>query len=143
VEISRRTSGFDEPQLQRLTDGEQLQRLQRDLAQLPVPDPVAHYAARLILASHPEQEDAPEDVRRYVSYGASPRGLQALIRGARVRAAVQGGTAVSCEDIHAMAYPALRHRIILNFEGEARQMKVDALIAQILEQVQTPARMAA
>jgi MoxR-like ATPase len=96
-----------------------------------------------VLASHPEQPDALPAVKRYVSYGSSPRGLQALIRGARIGCAVRGGTAISAEDIQRVAHTSLRHRIILNFEGEAQQLKVDSLIDDLLKQVPTPAMQAA
>jgi MoxR-like ATPase len=143
VEISRRTTGFQEPKLKSVLTGKNLIKWQKTLAEVPVPDPVAHYASRLILASHPEQPDALPEVKRYVSYGASPRGLQSLIRGARVWAAMKGGTAVATEDVRALAHVALRHRIILNFEGEAQQIKVDGLIDQLLASVPTPAGEAA
>ncbi len=143
VEISRRTTGFTEPKLAAMSSGAQLMELQQMLSQMPVADPVAHYASRLVLASHPEQADALPEVKRYVSYGASPRGLQALIRGARVWAAVNGATAVSTDDIRAIAHVALRHRIILNFEGEAQQVKIDDVITKLLNQIKTPAQMAA
>jgi MoxR-like ATPase len=126
-----------------MADGAQLIGMQHELAQMPVADPVAHYASRLILGTHPEQPDALPEVKRYVSYGSSPRGLQSLIRGARVWAAVQGGTAVSTDDVRAIAHVALRHRIILNFEGEAAQVKVDDIITKLLDQVKTPAAQAA
>jgi MoxR-like ATPase len=100
---------------------------------------VAHYASRLILATHPEQPDALPEVKRYVAYGASPRGLQALIKGARVWAALHAATSVSTEDVRALVHVALRHRIILNFEGEAQQVKVDDLIDKVLAKVVTPA----
>ena len=143
VEISRRTTGFQEPVLSPLLHGEELMRLQRELAGLPVADPVARYASQLILGTHPETPGVLPEIRRYVSYGASPRGLQALIRGARVWAALHGASAVSTDDVRAIALVALRHRIILNFEGEAQQIKVDDLIAQLLDQVKTPAQLAA
>jgi MoxR-like ATPase len=143
VEISRRTTGFTEPKLANMTNGPQLMEIQHKLSQMPVADPVAHYASRLILSSHPEQPDAIPEVKRYVSYGASPRGLQALIRGARVWAAIHGATAVSTDDIRAIAHVSLRHRIILNFEGEAGQIKVDDIITKLLDQVKTPAQQAA
>lgn len=143
VEISKRTTGFEEPEMTGLTNGEELIRLQQELAEIPVADPVAHYASRLVLSSHPEQPDALPDIKRYVAYGASPRGLQAMIRGARVWAAINEATAVSTDDIRAVAHVALRHRMILNFEGEAQQVKVDDLITQMLDQIQTPAQMAA
>ncbi len=143
VEISRRTTGFQEPVLSPLLHGEELMRLQRELAGLPVADPVARYASQLILGTHPETPGVLPEIRRYVSYGASPRGLQALIRGARVWAALHGASAVSTDDVRAIALVALRHRIILNFEGEAQQIKVDDLIAQLLDQVKMPAQLAA
>lgn len=143
VEISRRTTGFVEPKLESVLSGAQLQQIQHSLTELPVSDPVAHYASKIVLASHPEQPDALPAVKRYVSYGSSPRGLQALIRGARMWCAVRGGTAVSTEDVQRVAHVALRHRIILNFEGEAQQVKVDGLIDDLLKQVATPAMQAA
>ena len=143
VEISRRTTGFSEPKLSTLMHGADLTRIQKELAELPVADPVAHFASRLVLATHPDQPGALPEVQRFVAYGSSPRGLQSLIRGARVLAAVQGATAVSTDDIRAIAHVALRHRMILNFEGEAQQIKVDDLITKLLEQVKTPAQQAA
>jgi MoxR-like ATPase len=143
VEISRRTTGFEEPRLETVLHGPELIALQQELSAVPVADPVARYASRLVLATHPEQPDALPEVKRYVSYGSSPRGLQAMIRGARVWAAVHGASAVATDDVRALAKVALRHRIILNFEGEAQQVKVDDLIDKLLDLVQTPAREAA
>jgi MoxR-like ATPase len=143
MEISDRTSGFDEPELAAVMDGPELLRLQRLLAHIPVAKPLTRYAASLILATHPESAEAPPRVRRLVSYGASPRGLQTLIRAARVHCAVAGRTAVSLDDIRRAALPALRHRMILNFEGEAAATDVDDLIQEILRQTATPAQEAA
>src|SRR5690606_37558164 len=80
VEISRRTTGFEEPRLETVLHGPELIALQQELSAVPVAEPVARYASRLVLATHPEQPDALPEVKRYVSYGSSPRGLQALIR---------------------------------------------------------------
>jgi MoxR-like ATPase len=143
VEISRRTSGFEEPELEKIMDGEELVRMQRLLAHVPVADPITEYAASLILASHPDSAQATEQVRRFVSYGASPRGMQTLIRAARVHAVIDGRTAASIDDVRRVAAPALRHRMILNFEGEAENVNVDDLITQIVSAVPTPAREAA
>jgi MoxR-like ATPase len=96
-----------------------------------------------VLATHPEQTSALPDVRRYVAYGSSPRGLQALVRAARVWCTVRGGTAVSTADIRRVAMPALRHRVILNFEGEAQAIKVDTLLDQLMVQIPSPAERAA
>ena len=143
VEISRRTTGFEEPKLESVLSGTELMRLQYVMTQLPVADPVAAYASKLVLGTHPDQPGVLPVVGRYVSYGASPRGLQALIRGARVWCAVRGGTAVSTEDVQRVALVALRHRVILNFEGEAQQIKVDSLVEDLIKQVATPAMEAA
>ena len=143
VEISRRTTGFTEPKLEPISNGADIIRLQHELAQMPVADPVAHYASRLVLATHPEQPGVLPEVKRFVAYGSSPRGLQSMIRGARVWAALSGATAVSTDDIRAVAHVALRHRIILNFEGESQQVKVDDVITKLLDQVKTPAMEAA
>ena len=143
VEISKRTTGFSEPKLSSIMSGEKLLALQHSLSEMPVPDPVATYAARLVLATHPEQPDAVADVKRFVAYGSSPRGLQSLVRGARVWCAVRGGTSVATDDIIRVAKVAMRHRVILNFEGEAQQVKVDDLIDKVLAQVKTPAQSAA
>ncbi len=139
VEISRRTTGFSEPVLETIISGEQLLAAQKALAEMPVPDPVATYAARLVLATHPEQAGVLPEVKRFVSYGSSPRGLQSLIRGARVWAAVRGALNVSCDDVLRVAKVAMRHRVILNFEGEAQQIKVDDVIDKVLASVKTAA----
>ncbi len=143
VEISRRTTGFDEPKLNTVLSGAQLLQLQHSLGSIPVADPIAHYASSLVLGTHPDQAGVQPAVKRYVSYGSSPRGLQALIRGARIWCAVRGGTAVSAEDIQRVAHVSMRHRIILNFEGEAQQIKVDTLIDDLIKEVRTPAQQAA
>ena len=132
VEISRRTTGFAEPVLNPIMAGDELISVQKALSDVPVPDPVASYAARLVLATHPEHRNALPEIKRFVSYGSSPRGLQSLIKGARVWAAVNGALHVACEDVARVAKVALRHRVILNFEGEAQQIKVDDLIDKVL-----------
>jgi len=143
VEISRRTTNFVQPQLNMILTGDELIKLQHQLTQIPVADPVAAYASRLVLGTHSDQEGVLPSVKRFVAYGSSPRGLQALVRGARVWCAVRGGTAVSTDDVKRVAHVALRHRMILNFEGEAQQVKVDGLVDELLKQVNTPAMEAA
>jgi len=113
------------------------------LTHVPVAEPLLRYAAALVLATHPDHEDATESVQRYVSYGASPRGLQALIRGARVHCLLDGRTAVAIEDIHRVARPALRHRVLLNFEGQAESFQIDRLIDEVLAAVPGPSKGAA
>ena len=138
VEISRRTTGFKEPELNMVVTGEELIEMQELLTQVPVADPLTSYAASLVLATHPDGKESPEAVNRFVSYGASPRGLQALIRGARARCVLAERTAVSVGDIRGTAKPALRHRLVLNFEGEAESVDADRIVEEILQSVPTP-----
>jgi MoxR-like ATPase len=149
VEISKRTSGFTEPVLAEILSGPALIEMQELLTHVPVADPITSYAAQLVLATHPETEPrAGADSRggkatRFVSYGASPRGLQALVRAARVFCVLDNRTAVSVEDIRRAAPPALRHRVILNFEGEAEAVDVDRLVADIIKELPAPGAIAA
>ncbi|MFP4055439.1 MAG: AAA family ATPase [Candidatus Brocadiia bacterium] len=143
VEISRRTTRFAEPDVDVVMTGEAFLAAQELLTHVPIADPVTSYAASLVLATHPEGQEPLPAVRRYLSYGASPRGLQALVRGAKVHCVLAGRTAVAVADIQRVAKQALRHRLILNFEGEAESVDVDAIIEELVEQVPTPAKEAA
>jgi MoxR-like ATPase len=99
---------------------------------VPVAKHTQDYAVRVLLATHPENPGAPELVRRYVRTGASPRGAQAMLLAAKIRALFEGRFAASIGDVKAAALPALRHRVLLNFEGEAEGVKTDAVIQEIL-----------
>jgi MoxR-like ATPase len=102
------------------------------IREVPVASHVRDLASTIVMATHPEWERAPDTTRRFVRYGASPRGAQALVLGAKVLALSEGRYNVSVEDLRALAAPALRHRIILNFEGEAEAVDVDKLIGEIV-----------
>jgi MoxR-like ATPase len=143
VEITRRTTKFTEPELSVVMSGEEFIGFQELLTHVPVAEPLMVYAAKLVLATHPDGESASDEVKRFVSYGASPRAMQAVIRGARACCLLAGRTAVAIEDIRRVALPALRHRLILNFEGEAEQVDVDGLVHRLLDSVPTPAKGAA
>jgi MoxR-like ATPase len=97
---------------------------------------VLQYAARLVLATHPALETAPPAVRSYVKYGSSPRGAQALVLCAKFHALARERFHVALEDIRRAALPALRHRLILNFEGEAAGMKSDTILEELLKTMQ-------
>ncbi len=142
VDISKRTTGFKEATVEPVMTGEDVQHFQEALTHVPVADPITEYAAGIVLATHPESTHH-EKVKRYIAYGSSPRGLQALVRGARVHAVLDDRTAVAEDDIRRVAASALRHRMILNFEGEAESLDVDALVAELLEAVPTSAKKAA
>jgi len=107
--------------------------------QVVVAPHVRDYAARLVLATHPGGEHAVESATRFVRYGASPRAAQALILAGKVRALTAGRYNVSFDDVRRYARPALRHRLILNFEGEAEGITTDQIIDQVAEQVATAA----
>src|SRR5437763_1210063 len=100
--------------------------------EVPIAEHVLLYAARLIGATHPDRTEL-DGVRRYVRWGASPRGLQTLVLAAKVRALLEGRYNVAFDDLSAVAQPALRHRIFLQFEAEADGMTADRLISDILE----------
>ncbi len=143
IEISRRTTGFAETDLSEVMSGRDLMHYQRVVSNVPVADPVAAFAARLVLATHPDGDLAHAGVKRYVSYGASPRGMQALIRAGRIFAALDGRTATSIDDLRRVLKPALRHRIILNFEGEAESVDVDSLLLELADTIPDASRQAA
>jgi MoxR-like ATPase len=131
--IVERTTGPDEPSVQCVADGAGLLRMQALARQVPAAGFVQEYAARLVLATHPDSPHPLDVARRFVRYGASPRGLQALIRAGKVRALAQGRLNVAVEDVQALALPALRHRIILNFEGEAQGMDPDGVLRSAVQ----------
>ena len=99
---------------------------------MPIAEHVLRYAARLVSATHPDRTEL-DSVRRYVRWGASPRGLQTLVLGGKVRALLEGRYNVAFDDLHAVAQPALRHRIFLQFEAEADGISADRIISEILE----------
>lgn len=102
---------------------------------VPVAKHVQDYAVRLLLTTHPGAADAPDSVQRFVRTGASPRGAQALLLAAKIRAIIEGRYAASIEDVRAVALPALRHRVLLNFEGEAEGVKADMVLSEILAKI--------
>ena len=102
------------------------------IREVPIASHIRDFASAIVMATHPQWEQAPDVARRFVRYGASPRGAQALVLGAKVRALADGRYNVSLEDIKAMAVPALRHRVILNFEGEAEGVDTDTLISRVV-----------
>ena len=130
--IIDRTTGPEQPAASRVLDGAAVLEMQALARRVPVATHVREYAARLVMATHPESEAAADTARRFVRYGASPRGMQALILAGKVRALSQGRFNVAIEDIRALALPALRHRLILNFEGEAEGADPDDVLAAAL-----------
>jgi MoxR-like ATPase len=136
--IIDRTTRQAEPAVKRVLEQGQILQMRETARAIPVARPVQEYAIKVTLATHPESDQAHELARKYVRFGASPRGTQALILGAKVHALMNERVYVSCEDIRAVALPALRHRVLLNFEAEAQRMDADAILARILDWVPEP-----
>lgn len=121
--------------LNKIMDGETILNIRRIIKEVPIAKAVQEYALKVVLATHPENEEAPEISKKYVRFGASPRGAQAIILAAKVRALMEGRYNVSFEDIKYVAYPALRHRFFLNFDGIAEGLNTDGVITEILNSV--------
>jgi MoxR-like ATPase len=119
--------------VERVMSGAKVMSFRELIREVPIADHVRALASTIIMATHPQWEHAPEAARRFIRYGASPRGAQALVLGAKVRALTEGRFNVSVDDLRALAAPALRHRIIMNFEGEAEGVDIDTLVAQIVD----------
>ncbi len=137
--ILDRTTGWTEPKIEPVMNREGLLQLRQLAMDVPIAKHVQDYAVRLVLATHPEQKAAPEASRRYIRVGSSPRGAQALVVAAKVRAILEGRFAVSAEDIRQLVKPALRHRIIRNFEGEAEGVSTDSILDDVLRVVKETA----
>ena len=139
-EIVDRTTGVHAAEVRPILDGTQIQEMQRLAREILVEASVKEYALKTVLATHPNGELSPESVRRFVRYGASPRGAQAIILAAKVRALLDGRYNVALDDVDRVAPSSLRHRIILNFEGEAEGITTDTLISDIRQAVRQASR---
>jgi MoxR-like ATPase len=135
VEILNRTTGSEETLAHPVASGVDIIQMRELARAVPIASHVSAYAARLTVATHPENPDAPELVRKFIRYGASPRGAQAIILGAKVTALLAGRYNVSFEDIHQVAAAALRHRLLLNFEGLAEGIRTDQVIHDLIGKI--------
>jgi MoxR-like ATPase len=133
-EIMERTTGKSGPSVEPVSDGPAIVEMQSLARQVPIPSQVNDYVSRFIVASHPPGSPA-RLVNEYVRYGASPRGGQALVLGAKITALLAGRYNVSYEDVASVAPAALRHRLLLNFEGQAEGIATDDVIASLTENV--------
>jgi MoxR-like ATPase len=140
LEIARRTTGGSVATLKPVAGAEGILAAQRVAREVPIAEHVLRYAGRLISATHPDRTEL-DSVKRYVRFGASPRGLQTLVLAGKVRALLEGRFNVAFDDLVAVAHPALRHRIFLRFEAEADEVAADQIIDEILEKTdKAPAR---
>ena len=122
------------PVLQCCMEGAELLEAREIIRELPMSESVEDYVLHLVVSTHPELEGAPEVVKQYVTCGASPRAAQAMILTAKGRAFLSGRMNVAYEDVNAVAYPALRHRLILNYEAVSEGLQADDIIRQLLTQ---------
>ncbi len=134
--ILDRTTRGDWPTAEKVMDGAEIRRWQQLVREVLVAAPVQDYAIRLVLATHPGGDFAAADTNKYIRCGASPRGAQALVLAAKVRALLEGRYNVSFEDIRQAYLPALRHRILLNFEAQAENILPDQVLMNVAGQVQ-------
>jgi MoxR-like ATPase len=133
--ILDRTTRGDWPQATKMMDGTEIRQWQQLVREVLVAPPVADYAIRLVLATHPQGEFAAAETNKYIRVGASPRGAQALVLAGKVRALLEGRYNVSFEDIRRVYLPALRHRVLLNFEAQAENIPSDQVLTQVLKEV--------
>ncbi len=135
AEIVEATTGQKASRASKVTDGNSLVALGQFARQVPAATHVIKFAAALISATHPDGEGATDAVKKYVRYGASPRGAQSLLLGGRALALLNGRFNVAIDDLKALAPAALRHRILLNFEGQAEGVKIDDIIAEAANRI--------
>jgi MoxR-like ATPase len=138
ISIINRTTGNDAPQAQRAATAAEIVEMQRLARAVPIAPHITAYAVSVLAATHPDNGRAPSLVRQYVRYGGSPRGAQALVTAGKILALMDGRYNVSADDVRAAALPALRHRVILNFEGEAEGITSEAVVRSILDEVAPP-----
>src|SRR5256886_1726022 len=136
--ILNRTTKTEQPKVARVLSQWEVLEMRKTVRAVPIARPVQDYAIRITLATHPQPPYAHALTMKYVRYGSSPRGAQALVIGGKIRALLSNRVHVSGEDIRAVAYGALRHRILLNFEGEAERVETARIIKEILDSAPEP-----
>ena len=133
--ILDRTTYLEEPVVERVWDADKILQLREVALGVPISETVQDYAIRVVMATQPSTPLAHEQTKKYLRYGASPRGAQALTIGGKVRALLSGRSEVAYEDVRHVVLPALRHRVILNFEGEAERVDADTILKAIIDWV--------
>jgi len=138
VTVLERTTQLETPSPNQVCDAETLRQMIALTRQVPVPDHVVRHAVDIVVATHPDSATTPETVSRYVRFGASPRGAQAMILTAKARALMDGRPSASVDDVRASAKPALRHRLVVGYEATADSTTTDDLIDAVLDSVSEP-----
>jgi len=133
AEIVKRTGGIKTPEINAVATSDDIIKMGQVVRYIPIEDNIMNYMIHVVRMTQPAVNEAPDAVKKYVRHGASPRAAQTILAAARVRAILAGRYHVAQDDIHAVAVPAMRHRLILSFEGEAEGMTTDLLIKNILK----------
>jgi MoxR-like ATPase len=133
AEILNRTTTGHDAELTQVLDGPTILKHQKMVRQVVIAEHIQDYAVRLVLATHPGGDLATPTVNQFLRFGASPRAAQAMVLAGKVRALLDGRANVSIEDIRAVVLPAMRHRCLLNFEGEAEGKTTDEILTNIVE----------
>jgi MoxR-like ATPase len=127
------TTGTLDPRIEAVASGEEIERLHTVVRDVPAAENIVDYAARLVRATRPTDEQAPEFIRKWVRWGAGPRAGQSLLLGGKARALLEGRTVVDFDDIRAVAPPVLRHRVLMNFQAEADGVDSDEIVRRLLD----------
>lgn len=131
-DIVTMTTGGQEKELKAVCSGEEIISMRQLAQEIPIAKPVLEFAMKLVLATHPESEYATEKTKKYIRFGSSPRGAQSIVSAARIKAILDGRYNVSFSDIKFAAYPSLRHRIFINFEGASEGLTTDEFIRDLI-----------
>jgi MoxR-like ATPase len=135
TEVLKRTTGLTPPDVTSVMSAESLLQLQKQATGVMVADPMLNYVAKLVSATHPDSDLCPQSVRRFIRYGSSPRGAQALVKLGKARALSLGREHMAVEDVQSLAAPVFRHRVHLSFEGETEGITPDQVVESILKEV--------
>jgi MoxR-like ATPase len=138
VAVVKMTTSPQEIEFERLMPADEILAFQKLVRKVPAADSVTRYAVRLVGASRPTADAAPDYIKRWITWGGSLRASQFLILGGKARAILHGRYNVSCEDVRALALPVLRHRILLNFQAESEKVDSDQVIKRLIESVPEP-----
>ena len=137
MHILDRTTGNKSESIQAVLDGPRILEMRELVRAIPVTESLTRYVVRVLRATHGDDARAPDLIKRYVRFGGSPRGAQAMLLASRIRCCLDGRLTPSIEDVKAVALQCLRHRVILNFEGEAEGIAIDDCLEQVLDSVPT------
>lgn len=135
TEIVNITTVKEENELHKISNGKEIMEMAKISKEIPIAKSVMEYAMKIVLATHPENANSPEITKKYIRFGSSPRGAQAIIKAARVKALIEGRYNVAFDDINYIAYPVLRHRIILNFEAVSDGISSDYIIEKLIAEI--------